>query len=64
MLRRCTHPTEARKVEALDLAWVSTKRAHDALDETATDSELMELLKEVGGRREDRTPDLCIANAI
>jgi len=21
------------------------------------------LLKEIGGRREDRTPDLCIANA-
>ena len=62
-LARYTHPTEERKIGALKVPWLSTKRAHDVEDDAATDSELAELLKKVGGRQGDRTPDLCIANA-
>ena len=63
MLARYTHPTEERKIGALNVPWLSTKRAHDSTDDAATDSELAELLGKVGGRQGDRTPDLCIANA-
>ena len=63
MLARYTHPTEERKIGALNVPWLSTKRAHDDADEAATDSELAESLRKVGGRQGDRTPDLCIANA-
>ena len=66
MLARYTHPTEERKIGALDLPWVSTQRAqHDeaADDDSSTAAEIAELLRESGGRREDRTRDLGVANA-
>jgi integrase len=63
MLARYTHPTEERKIGALDLPWLSTQRAHDDEAPNATASEIAELLKDFGGRQGDRTPDLCIANA-
>ena len=66
MLVRYTHPTEERKIGALDLPCVGTIRAHSdiaAESECSTAMEIAKLLKEIGGRREDRTPDLCIANA-
>lgn len=66
MLARYTHPTEERKISALDLPAVVTNRSQtdSASDEdTSTASEIAKLLKEIGGRQGDRTPDLCIANA-
>ena len=63
MLACYTHPTEERKMGALGLPWLSTQRAHDDEAVDATASEIAELLKDVGGRQGDRTPDLCIANA-
>ena len=63
MLERYTHPTDELKLEAVDTFDVGTKRAHpaDAPDDPL--SELRKLLEKVGGRREDRTRDLRIANA-
>ena len=66
MLARYTHPTEGRKIEALNLDYLGTKRAqHDeaADDDSSTASEIAELLKGFGGRREARTRDLRVANA-
>ena len=66
MLARYAHPTEARKISALDLPWLGTNRAHNddaAGGDRTTALEIAKLLKEIGGRREDRTPDLRVANA-
>ncbi len=66
MLARYTHPTEERKISALDLPCVGRIRAEnqDAADEdSSTASDIAELLKEFGGRQEARTPDLRVANA-
>ena len=66
MLERYTHPTEERKIGALDLPWLGTNRAHDdeaADDDSSTASEIAELLRKIGGRREARTRDLRVANA-
>jgi hypothetical protein len=66
MLARYTHPTEQRKITALDLPWMGTNRAHDdevADGERSTAAEIAKLLEEIGGRQEDRTPDLRVANA-
>jgi hypothetical protein len=66
MVARYTHPTEERKISALDLPAVATNRSQtdSASDEDgSTASEIAKLLKEIGGRQGDRTPDLCIANA-
>ena len=66
MLARYTHPTDERKIGALDLpAVVTTRSQNDATDDdvSSSASEIAKLLKEVGGRQGDRTPDLCIANA-
>ena len=63
---RYTHPTEARKIGALDLPGVGRIRAEShsaASDDSDTASEIAKLLREIGGRREDRTPDLRVANA-
>ena len=35
----------------------------DDAKDVVNDSELAELLRNIGGRQGDRTPDLCIANA-
>ena len=56
MLARYTHPTEERKIGALNVPWLSTKRAHDVEDDAATDSELAELLRKVGGRQGESNP--------
>ena len=61
-----SHPTEERKLGALDLPAAGTKWAqHDnaASEDSETASEIAELLKDLGGRQGDRTPDLRIANA-
>jgi len=66
MLSRYTHPTEERKVGALNLPWLGTKRAQKpeaAAEDSTTASELADLLKDFGGRREARTRDLRVANA-
>jgi hypothetical protein len=60
-----THPTE-RKIGALDLPGVGRIRAESndaASQDLDTASEIKKSLKEIGGRREDRTPDLLVANA-
>jgi len=63
MLSRYTHPTEERKIGALTLAPLFTNwpQSDDSQDREA--EELKELLEKIGGRQEDRTPDLRIANA-
>ena len=66
MLARYTHPTEERKLGALDLPGLVTKwsQNEDAVSEDSkTASEIADLLRDFGGRQEDRTPDLRIANA-
>ena len=66
MLARYTHPTDQRKIRALGLPWMGTNRAHadDGADgDRSTAAEITKLLKESGGRQEDRTPDLRVASA-
>ena len=66
VLARYTHPTEERKIGALDLSGVVTKGSQNENapeSEGSEASEIAQLLKEVGGRREARTRDLRIANA-
>jgi integrase len=66
MLGRYTHPTEERKIAALDLPAVGTSWSqHDSAadGEPSTAVEIAKLLKEIGGRQEARTPDLRVANA-
>ena len=66
MLERYTHPTEERKIGALNLDHLVTRTSHGdaAADEaSSTASEIAELLKDFGGPREARTRDLRVANA-
>ena len=64
MLARYTHPTEQRKVHALELPRVVTNRSQtEKPDSSIAANEIAELLKKNGGRQEARTPDLCVANA-
>ena len=66
MLARYTHPTEERKIGALDLPAVVTSRSQNAnaVDgDASTAAEIAKLLSESGGRQEARTPDLRVANA-
>jgi integrase len=63
MLARYTHPTEQRKVHALELPRVVTKRSQTENVDSSVADEIAELLKKSGGRQEARTPDLCVANA-
>jgi Phage integrase family len=63
MLERYTHPTEERKIGALNLPPLSTncpQRSEAPEDELR---ELKDLLEKGGGRQEARTPDLRVANA-
>ena len=66
MLARYTHPTEERKIGALELPFMVTTRSQteNGLDtDPISDSEIAEMLRETGGPQEDRTLDLRIANA-
>ena len=66
MLPCYTHPTEERKIDALNLRGVVTKRSQSdgaETDEAATPEEIAELLRDCGGRQEARTPDLRVAIA-
>jgi integrase len=63
MLGRYTHPTEQRKVHALQLPRVVTKRSQTENSDSSVAEKIAELLKKSGGRQEARTPDLCVANA-
>jgi hypothetical protein len=40
--------------------WSQNENAAD--EESSAAAEISKLLKEIGGRQGDRTPDLCIAN--
>jgi len=71
MLQRYTHPANERKrsaLETFDRALVQAAQAEHTVS-TRRDqdgdvpSELAEILKEIGGRQEARTPDLRVANA-
>ena len=68
MLGRYTHPTEERKVGALETfrSALSTNCPQTPVENSEAGklaSEIAELLKEFGGRQEARTPDLRVANA-
>jgi hypothetical protein len=66
MLARYTHPTEERKIGALNLPAMVTNRSQNELGDggdASTAAEIAELLGEIGGRQEARTPDLRVANA-
>ena len=65
MLERYTHPTNARKIDALESitaslgrSWTESEHGSDADPRSDADS-----LDKSGGRQEARTPDLCVANA-
>jgi hypothetical protein len=65
MLERSTHPTESLKADALDTFSVSAAvtTASQSSEAAGDDlAELRELLGKTGGRQEDRTPDLRVAN--
>jgi hypothetical protein len=70
MLQRYMHPPSERKrvaLESFDRVLVEAAREHmvsttpDRAEELA--SEIADLLREIGGRQEARTPDLRVANA-
>ena len=65
MLARYTHPSEERKADALgSFSLPRVTMASQSVNDRSDDlSELKALLTKVGGRREDRTRDLRIANA-
>lgn len=66
MLARYTHPTDERKIGALNLPCVGTNRAHRdeaPADDPSIAADIAELLKDYGGRHEARTRDLRVANA-
>ena len=65
MLERYTHPTNARKIDALESitaslgrSWAESENADSVLHSNDANSS-----EKVGGRQEARTPDLCVANA-
>ena len=66
MLARYTHPTEERKYGALETFgsdFVGQEMGSTPESASADGSETEETARDFGGRRGDRTPDLCIANA-
>ena len=66
MLARYTHPTEERKIGALNLPAMVRNRSQNELGDggdASTAAEIAELFGEIGGRQEARTPDLRVANA-
>jgi integrase len=63
MLARYTHPTEERKLDALDTFRVGTRWAQSPTAARDELTGLKDLLEKSGGRQEARTPDLRVANA-
>jgi integrase len=65
MLARYTHPTEARKADALATFSLAPVTIRSQSPDATTDelAELKRLLAKSGGRQEARTPDLRVANA-
>jgi len=67
MLPRYIHPTDARKLEALETgSYLVTNRSQNETEpakNSQLEDEVRELSKEFGGRQGDRTHDLRIANA-
>lgn len=64
MLERYVHPSQALQVAALETgAHVVTTWSQMADEPAADAAEFDEMLGEFGGRQEDRTPDLSVANA-
>jgi hypothetical protein len=66
MLERYTHPTDARKLDALNTFTLGTDgqdlgSAGSAAARPTNESD--DLLRKFGGRREARTRDLRVANA-
>jgi hypothetical protein len=69
MLERYTHPTEGRKLGALEMiesvgvatVWPQSGRPMTVQEKEA--AETASFLRESGGRQEARTPDLRVANA-
>ena len=64
MLERYTHPTDARKLDALEsftLDGQNLGRIERAPASAVADR--VKLLRKHGGRQEARTPDLRVANA-
>jgi len=66
MLERYTHPTEERKIGALDLPMVTnwSQNENAADDESSTATEISNLLRESGGRDWTRTSDLPGVNGV
>jgi len=65
MLERYTHPTNARKIDALESISASLGRswAESEIGSEADPISSADSLGKNGGRQEARTPDLCVANA-
>ena len=65
MLERYTHPTDTRKLDALDSFSTVDGHVLGTQDPGAATAapESADLLKEFGGRHEARTRDLRVANA-
>jgi len=69
MLARYTHPTNARKIEALESITASLGRMWaesentDTTGDAAGSQNRSDVSGKSGGRQEARTPDLCVANA-
>ena len=64
MLERYVHPSQALKIAALETgAYVVTTWSQTENGTDAADPDLEDLCGEFGGRQEDRTPDLSVANA-
>ena len=59
MLERYTHPTNARKIDALE----TFSAAIDGQHLGSTEIREGKNVKKIGGRQEARTPDLRVANA-
>ena len=65
MLSRYTHPTNARKIDALESLPASLGRmwAESETEASTPPANESNCLGNSGGRQEARTPDLCVANA-
>jgi hypothetical protein len=62
MLERYTHPTLERRIAALETFNLSTNCPQNSVQQKEA-TEAASCAKNSGGRQEDRTPDLRVANA-